>query len=53
MTATWTVSACCSCCPKKRGVITAAVFPNQDTIDPNPDNNEARLEIRFIGKFPF
>jgi hypothetical protein len=53
VTSTWTVSACCSCCPNKRGVITAAAFADQDTIDPNPDNNAARLEIGFTGKFPF
>jgi hypothetical protein len=53
VTATWTVTACCTCCPKRIGVITASVSGDAATEDPNPDNNLARVETGFIGKFPF
>jgi uncharacterized repeat protein (TIGR01451 family) len=53
VTATWTVSACCQCCPKRLGVISASVSGDAVTMDPNPDNNRARVETRFVGKFPF
>ena len=52
VTATWTVIACCTCCPERVGVITASVSDDTATEDPNPDNNNARVETRFTGKFP-
>lgn len=53
VTYSWTVTACCTCCPNRVGVTTAIVLRDEATLDPYPDNNFARVETRFIGKFPF
>ncbi len=51
-TYTWTVTACCSCCPDGVGVTTATVRHDDATLDPNPDNDFARVDTPYKGRFP-
>jgi hypothetical protein len=51
-TYTWTVTACCTCCPDRVGITTASVRHDEATLDPNPDNDFAQVETRFTGRFP-
>jgi hypothetical protein len=51
-TYTWTVTACCFCCPDLVGVTTAAVRHDDATLDPNPANDFAQVNTPFKGKFP-
>ena len=51
-TYTWTVTACCSCCPEGAGITTVTVRHDDATLDPNPDNDFARVDTPFKGRFP-